>query len=178
MAEKDPRVNIKPFTDEGPVVWSEKWISNGHFLVDKSLVKFGDHLTSDDAITVAFPKATSIVKKTDAEMIDAVKPAKRPHVYTRSQWGTDQSAMFVDDEGNVAWISRDYADAFDLGVLFGIDDKSTFYTAPEMRLMTIAVAPMTVSPAWSELRKVVARYKDAPVPPPAKKKAAKKRKTA
>jgi hypothetical protein len=52
--------------------------------------------------------------------------------------------MFVDDEGNVAWISRDYADAFDLGVLFGIDDKSTFYTAPEMRLMTIAVAPMTV----------------------------------
>jgi hypothetical protein len=135
----------------------ENWISNGHFAVKKTLVKFGDKITSDDAAAVAFPKCQTIVKKTDDEMLEMITPPKRPHLYTRSFWASEEAAMFVDEQGNVIWLARDYADAFELGLVYAIDGKSAAYNAAEAEAITIVVMPVSNAPAWNEIAKCVAK---------------------
>lgn len=93
-----------------------KFITNGHWLCRRSLLKQGPALTSVEAAQALYPAAdVKSVPGADAERV--VPTYGTPVVFKRTRWmqyAGDDSVLFLADDGSQIWINRRYVDLFKL----------------------------------------------------------------
>ncbi len=155
MPDKDPRVNIRPFVGE-VLLWSETWVSQGHFMVRKSWVRLGDRMTSDDALVIAFPKALTISEKSDKELHELIGNTTGAVLYDRSPWQLRDAVLYLGPNGEMVWFDRDYLDAFDIGALYGTTPERAFMTAATLNDSNFVLMPVKQHVTASEWRQIAA----------------------
>ena len=93
-----------------------KFVTNGHWLCRRSLLKQGPALVSVEAAQALYPAAAvSAVPGSDVERV--VPDYGDPVVYSRTRWmqdAGDDAVLFRAKDGSQIWINRRYVDLFNL----------------------------------------------------------------
>lgn len=152
---KDPRFNVRSYMQT--VVWSEHWLSNGHFAVLKEAVKLGSHMTSRDAICCAFPKAENVQEFTDEKFAGILNVEAKRVEFRRSPWTYENATLFLDDGGNAAWFSADYCASLNITSLWGpVTGIASFFNAATFEEASVVIMPMKTSADWDTMARAIA----------------------
>lgn len=160
----DHLFSIARFMDA--VLWTPSWVSNGHFAAKKERVKLGLHLTSNDAVICAYPKAKTITEWDDGKVEATFSEFAGIRVeFARSPWCHRNAALFLDATGHAAWLNADYCDALRLETVYGPaamfapeqgGKTAPYLNAPIFDDATVVIMPMTVPVDWDQVARTVA----------------------
>jgi hypothetical protein len=97
-----------------------KFVTNGHWICHRDMLKQGPELTSVEAVKALYPRAERVQVMPEDSMERVVPTFGNPVVFTKTRWiqdggcRNDDSVLFVAKDGSQTWIARIYVNMFDL----------------------------------------------------------------
>jgi hypothetical protein len=96
-----------------------EFVTNGHWLCRRSMLKQGPELTSVEAAKALYPRAYDVQLVPDASVERVVPNFGNPVVFERTRWiqfadKGDETVLFVAKDGSQIWIDRRYVELFNL----------------------------------------------------------------
>ena len=100
------------------------YITNGHWLCRRDILKQGAELNSVEALKLAYPKCLDVKLVHDSSVAQVVPKFSDPMKVTVTHWiktcaGANDAVLFVGgkDDAVQLWVSRRYVDAFKIDEL-------------------------------------------------------------
>lgn len=137
----------KALFDNDCIIITPEWISNGHFMVKKSLFKGEAVLIDTYELFISwFGKHKRQEIGDEGEMLKKILPNKKTKLieYKKTDWTwKDSNQIYESENGDLIYISKYYSSILELDVLWSIGEiGAVCYDVPLAKDVTKIVMPM------------------------------------